>query len=73
MAQGKKSWAPASHPVRTPTNTQQEIGRIVNPPRGVKLGGPGEGSLFDSEQKQKGTAGPNGKGPVSDRGRGGRK
>lgn len=65
-----RSWEPRSYPVRDPRSTQQQVGRMVNPPRTQKLGGVGEASLINPEQKQKGTSGPTGKGPVSDRGKG---
>jgi hypothetical protein len=67
-----RSWEPRAYPVRDPRSTQQQVGKIVNPPRTMKLGGKGEASLIDTEQKQKGTMGPTGKGPVSDRGGRGR-
>ena len=69
----KRNWAPSSYPVREPTNTQQEIGRIVNPVRTVKIGGKGEARLLDTTKTQKGTGGPSAIGPVSDRGKGGRR
>ena len=69
----KRNWSPSSYPIREPTNTAQEIGRIVNPVRTLKIGGKGEARLLDLEKKQKGTAGPNANGPVSDRGKGARR
>lgn len=69
----KRNWAPGSFPVREPTNTQQEIGRVVNPVRTQKIGGKGEARLLDTEKQQKGTGGPNAIGPVSDRGKGARR
>lgn len=66
----KRSWEPKSYPVRDPRSAQQQVGRIVNPPRAMKLGGKSEHGFFDAEVKQRGTAGPTGKGPVSDRGKG---
>ncbi len=66
----KKGWAPGSFPVREPTNTKQEIGRMVNPPRTLKVGGVGEARLFDTEKKRSGTSNVKGKGPVSSRGGG---
>ena len=66
----QKSWEPRSYPVRDPRTTQQQVGKIVNPPRAQKLGGKGEHTFFDPEMKQRGTSGPTGKGPVSDRGKG---
>lgn len=69
----KRGWAPGSYPVREPTNTKQEIGRIVNPPRTLKVGGVGEARLFNTEKKpNRGQSNVSGKGPVSDRGKGGR-
>jgi hypothetical protein len=69
----KKSWSPRSFPVRDPRNARQQNGRIINPPRALKFGGVGELTLFSSHPPTKrGTAGPNGVGPVSDRGSGGR-
>lgn len=72
-ANSKKSWAPNSYPIRDARNPQQEIGKIINPPRANKLGGVSEMAFWDPEAGQKGTKGPSGKGPVSDRGKGGRK
>lgn len=65
----KASWGPRKFPVRDPRSTKQQQGRIVNPPRGLKLGGSGEHSLLNTQKRQSGTDGPDGKGPVSDRGR----
>ena len=67
MARDK--WAPQSYPIRMPTTTQQQNGRMVNPPRTVKLGGKGEARLIGMT-KLTGDDGPSGKGPVSDRGKG---
>lgn len=66
----KRGWAPGSYPVREPTNTKQEIGRIVNPPRTLNIGGVGEARLFDTEKKVRGSNNVKGKGPVSSRGGG---
>lgn len=68
-----RGWAPSKYPVREPTNTKQVIGRMVNPPRTLKVGGVGEARLIDTQKKQAGTSKANNVGPVSDRGRGGRK
>lgn len=69
----KRDWQPSSYPVRTPTDLKQEIGRMVNPPRTQKIGGVGEAKLIDVHKQQKGTGGPSGIGPVSDRGGRGRR
>jgi hypothetical protein len=69
MAKG--SWEPKGYPVRKPTDLKQEIGRIVNPPRTLEVGGRGEAKVFDTEKQKKGHR-EAGKGPVSDRGKGGR-
>ncbi len=66
----KRGWAPASYPVREPTNLKQAIGKMVNPPRTLKVGGKGEARLFDTEKKQAGTSKVMAKGPVSNRGGG---
>lgn len=65
----KRSWEPKSYPIRDPRTTTQQQGRIVNPPRNLKLGGKGEARMLDIT---KGANGPRAVGPVSDRGRGGR-
>ncbi len=65
------NWAPKSYPIRDPRSGKQTTGRIVNPPRAMKLGGKGEARIWDQNGGR--TEGPSGKGPVSDRGRGGRK
>ena len=36
-----KSWAPGNYPVRKVTDTKQEVGRVVNPPRALVIGGKG--------------------------------
>lgn len=64
----KKSWAPPAYSIREPTDTAQERGRIVNPPRAMKIGGVGKRRFFRTETTEDGLVG--GKGPVSDRGRG---
>jgi len=69
----KRSWEPRSYPTRDPRNAQQQNGRVLNPARALKLGGRGETRLFDSTAYQRGTAGPSGAGPVSDRGGGGKR
>lgn len=60
----KRSWEPRSYPVRDPRSASQQVGRIVNPPRYMKLAGRGE------KRPLKVTAVGNGVGPVSDRGAG---
>jgi len=66
-----RSWSPASYPIRKPTDTKQEVGRIVNPPRAILVGGAGsQTKLIDTEKGVKGDTMVKGKGPVSDRGRG---
>lgn len=66
----KKTWSPRSYKPRDPRSTQQQNGRVVNPPRALKFGGVGEASLINTDPKKAGTVGPRGSGPVSDRGRG---
>lgn len=68
----KKSWEPASYPVRTPTDLQQQVGRTANPPRTQRLGGVGEAKTVPIV-KLIGDEGPEPLRPVSDRGKGGRK
>lgn len=63
-----KSWAPGNFPIRKPTDTKQEVGRVVNPPRALVIGGKGQKALFDTEASVKGDTKVAGKGPVSDRG-----
>lgn len=65
-----KGWAPGQHPIRKPTDTKQVVGKIVNPPRTLKIGGVGEARMFNPEKQQGGTGKVPAKGPVSDRGRG---
>jgi len=65
-----KGWGPASYPIRKPTQTQQQVGKIINPPRTLKVGGVGEARLINTEKKQSGTSKVMAKGPVSDRGKG---
>lgn len=60
-----RKWAPPSYPVRDPRSTQQKVGRIINPPRALKLGGKGETRLLPVRAE-----GANAVGPVSDRGKG---
>jgi len=66
----RRTWEPQGYPVRDPRGTAQQIGRIVNPPRALKIGGRGESTLFNTETSQAGVNRPAAKGPVSDRGRG---
>ena len=66
------SWAPGSHPIRKPTDLKQQVGKIINPPRTLKVGGVGEARLIDTEKKPSGQSKVMAKGPVSDRGKGGR-
>jgi len=42
----KRSWEPKSYQVRDPRNTKALVGRMVNPPRALKIGGRGEGQLY---------------------------
>ncbi len=65
-----KGWAPGQHPIRKPTDTKQVVGKMVNPPRTLKIGGLGEARLFDTEKTLKGQSKIAAKGPVSDRGKG---
>lgn len=65
-----RSWSPGSYPVRKVTDTKQESGRIVNPPRALVVGGKGNASLIDTERHGRGASKVNAKGPVSDRGKG---
>lgn len=60
-----RKWAPPSYPIRDPRSTKQQNGRIVNPPRALKLGGVGEARLLPTRNN-----GANAIGPVSDRGKG---
>lgn len=69
----KRDWQPSNYPVRTPTDLKQEIGRMNNPPRTLKIGGVGEARLIDTAKQQKGTTRTNSIGPVSDRGGRGRR
>ena len=66
-----KTWEPRSYSTRRPADTNQGLGRMVNPPRALKIGGRGEQTLYNVHMSQRGTnMGPNGVGPVSDRGAG---
>lgn len=42
----KRSWEPKSYQIRDPRSTKSLVGRTVNPPRALKIGGRGEGTLF---------------------------
>lgn len=64
----KRTWEPRSYPIRDPRSTHQQVGRVINPPRGLKLGGTGEASILNTEKGR----GVQGVKPVSDRGKGGR-
>ncbi len=68
-----KSWAPGNFPIRKVTDTKQEVGRVVNPPRALVVGGRGQRTLIDTEKGVKGDTKVMGKGPVSDRGGKGKK
>jgi len=66
----KRSWEPKSYQIRDPRNTRALVGRVVNPPRALKIAGRGEGTLFSvmpSKQNQ-GPESPNLS--VTDRGNG---
>lgn len=63
-----RKWAPPSYPIRDPRSTQQKVGRIINPPRALKLGGKGEKTLLSMRPSDSG--GGSAVGPVSDRGKG---
>jgi hypothetical protein len=65
-----RDWSPKPYPIRNPKSTQQQQGRVVNPPRGLKYAGRGEATLLPIDKYQRGTKGPSGITPVSDRGRG---
>ena len=65
----RRSWEPASYPVRTPTDLEQQVGRINNPPRTQRLGGVGERKIYPIT-KLIGDEGPEPIRPVSDRGKG---
>jgi hypothetical protein len=67
-----KGWAPGQHPIRKPTDTKQVVGKIINPPRTLEMGGVGEARIFNTEKKRPGASKVMAKGPVSDRGKGGR-
>lgn len=60
-----RKWSPPSYPIRDPRSTQQQVGRIINPPRALKMGGKGEARLLPVRGD-----GANAVGPVSDRGKG---
>ena len=66
----KRSWEPKSYQVRDPRTTKALVGRTVNPPRGLKIGGRGEGTLFSvvPNKANQGPEEPNLK--VTDRGAG---
>lgn len=68
----KRTWEPQGYPIRDPRDARQQVGRIINPPRAMRLGGKSEMSFWDSEKIQARTNKEAGKGPVSDRGKGGR-
>lgn len=53
----KRSWEPKSYQVRDPRTTKALVGRTVNPPRALKIGGRGEGTLF-SVMPNKSNQGP---------------
>jgi hypothetical protein len=42
----KNFGAPRSYPVRDPRKGAKDVGKIVNPPRGQRIGGRGEGSVI---------------------------
>ncbi len=75
MPEMKSSWDPKRYPIRKPTDTRLTVGRIVNPPRTQKAAGVGEANLLplDKALNSKVHNAGNAKGPVSDRGRGGKK
>jgi hypothetical protein len=74
MPDMKSSWDPKRYPVRKPTDLRQGVGRVINPPRTQKAGGVGEANLLPLDKTQsKVNIAPDGKGPVSDQGKGGRK
>lgn len=66
----KRSWEPKSFQIRDPRTTKALVGRVVNPPRALKIAGRGEGTLFSVEPNRanQGPEGPNLK--VTDRGKG---
>lgn len=66
----KRSWEPRSYAVRTPLVTKAIVGRTVNPPRALKIGGRGEATLFSvsPSKENQGPESPNLN--VSDRGKG---
>ena len=64
----RMTWEPRSYPIRDPRSGAQQVGKIINPPRGQKLGGKGETTIIHVNTRT--TFGPEGKGPVSDRGKG---
>lgn len=68
----RRTWEPAAYPVRTPTDLDQQVGRIANPPRTQRLGGIGEKKVVGLT-KLIGDEGPEPVRPVSDRGKGGGK
>ena len=69
----KRTWAPQSYPIRDARDVAQEKGKIINPPRTLNMGGVGEAKTFDSTKPVVGTTMQKGAGPVSDRGKGGRR
>ena len=66
----KRSWEPKSFQIRDPRSTKSLVGRTVNPPRALKIGGRGEGTLYsvDHNKANQGPETPNLK--VTDRGKG---
>lgn len=67
-----KNWGPRGGSIRKPTDTKQVSGKIINPPRALVVGGRGDTVLIDTEKNVKGNSKVDAKGPVSDRGKGGR-
>jgi hypothetical protein len=66
----KRTWEPKSYPIRDPRTTEMAVGRIINPPRGIKFGGPGEMAFFDTQKKLSGQNQRHDERPVQDRGKG---
>ncbi len=66
----KRSWEPKAFQIRDPRTTKSLVGRVVNPPRALKIGGRGENTLYSVEPNRtnQGTESPSLK--VTDRGKG---
>lgn len=56
-------YAPDSYPVRDPRSNKKNVGRVVNPPRNVSIGGDGNMLKVGSPQKGENKLG------VTDRGK----